>query len=83
MSYHKEDEIGDNKEPTDTDDPTNDTIDNLTEDEGGDMEYPKERGEDGGELGSHSSTEKTNQNNNDFYFEESTENEFVISFWPR
>ena len=81
-----ENEIGDNKEPTDTDDPnpTNDTVDISTEDEGADMENPKERGEDGEELGSHSSTEKPNHDNTDFYFkEESTESEFVISFWPR
>ena len=84
MSYHK-DEIGDNKEPTDTDDPdpTNDTVDDSTEDEEVNMENPKERGEDGGELSLHSSTEKPNQDTADLYFEEESTENIVISFWPR
>ena len=80
MSYHKE-KI-DDKEPTDTNDPdpTNDTVD---EDEEVNIENPKERGEDEGEINLHSSIEKPNQDTADLYFKEESTESIVISFWPR
>ena len=75
-----ENEIG-NLKDTDYPNHTNDTDDDSREDERGNIDNNKEKGEDGEELGSQ---EKPNHDNTDFYFEEeTTESKFVIDFWPR
>ena len=99
ISHHKGSDIKDGEEkptadknPTDDGDeePADDTTDDPTDDDEEEdyMKDPRKSGEDddtdlGKELGSHSSTEEANKKNEDFYFEETTENEYIISFWPR
>ena len=82
ISHNKGNNIeDDDEEPTADKKPIDDEDEDSTKD-------PRESKKDDytdedKELGSHDSTEEAKKQNEDFYFEETTENAYIISFWPR